>query len=112
MTMPECSHNVLFRSSTTAPIRTGLLVYWGNGHLNVPLEHYAAGLQAVDGRRFDPLVDEDVCRGEFLRFKRLVFEKRGVETADGLQLRRPTELMESLFAGSHGKPNIMIFPGN
>ena len=86
------------------------MLFCGNRHLETLLHHYGSRQENVDGDVFDPLVDEDTCRGEFLPFKRLVFTHRGGD--DEGSLHRPSQLMASIFSGSSGKANIRIFPGN
>ena len=64
----------------------------------------------MDGQPFDPLVNDDTCRGEFLPFKRLMHAHRGVETGDGFTFRRPMEVLECMFSGDQ-KANMLIYPG-
>ena len=87
------------------PAQPEQLITWGNNHLETLLEHY--GQQKVNKQDsiFDRLVDPDICRGEFLPFKRLVFRNR--QSATTL-----TEMMQQIFNGTNGQSNRAIFPGN
>ena len=84
------------------------LVYWGNQHLEVLLRHYGQRRQNRAGSEFDAIVDSDCCRGEFLPFKRLLFQSRGEEKVTNGEMAfyfySSTEIMEILI-GQKNKPN-------
>lgn len=92
------------------------LVFWGNKHLETLLQHYGASKKNAADKLFNPLVDPDSCRGEFLPFKRLVFQNLGESSTDDndnetFHFFRPTELFEKLFSVGAGKDNRRIFKG-
>ena len=84
----------------------------GNKHLETLLAHYGERMTNSDGRSFDALVNADSCRGEFMPFKRLVLQHKGVEDGDGnFTYHGPVELMKLIFSEGNGRGNRSIFPG-
>ena len=81
------------------PAEVSQLAFWGNDHLDTLLWHYGVRLHNVGGQPFNPLVNDDTCRGEFLPFKRLMHAHRGVETEDGFTFCRPMDGLECIFSG-------------
>lgn len=75
------------------------------------MEHFGVQQTNRDGKKFDPLVDADRCRGEFLPFKRLVARNKGEERDGQFQYLRPTELMKKLFDTTNRDGNRAVFQG-
>lgn len=84
------------------------LLAWGNVHLETLLDHYGQQKMNSEGVRFDPLVDPDRCREEFLPFKRAVARNLG---EDQVHRYRPTELFQHMFSLIDGQGQRQIFPG-
>lgn len=95
------------------PIEVGLPL-WGINHLETLLAHYGAHHDNREGERFAALVDADQARGEFLVFKRLVYQNRFSTDGDDEwqeegHFARPTQLMMKIFGGPN-MPNQRLYP--
>ena len=70
----------------------------GGQFLRTLLNHYGSRKIDDDGKAYDPLVQKQLCYGEFLPFKREVYTLRKDEDSN---VRRPAQLMEAMFGGQH-----------
>ena len=76
-----------------------------------PLQHYSTRTEDKKGRSKDALVP-DCCRGgEFLPFKRTVFNKGRSEENGVVHSLTTPELLTTMFGGKNSI-NKRIFPGN
>ncbi|XP_071793337.1 zinc finger protein 862-like [Asterias amurensis] len=91
------------------PDNSNALTIWGNNHLQTLLNHFGKQQESRDGYMFDPLVDADQCKGEFLPFKRLVY--RNLTEVDTDTYITPTKLMERLFHKKDPHGNRSIYKG-
>ena len=89
------------------------LLYWGNVHINVLLQHFGERQLNKDGLEFDALIHPDVCQGEFFPFKRLFHRNQGENKLDEngvttFSYNSSTQMMEILF-GPKNKSNRTVF---
>ena len=91
------------------------LVGWGNQHLQRLMDHFGRPMENRAHARFAAPIDADVCRAEFLAFKRSVLESLGERRVNGdgeeeWHFYTPPELMEHIFGGPM-RGNQALYPG-
>jgi hypothetical protein len=91
------------------------LIEWGNQHLQTLLQHYGKLAKNNENLEYEAIIDPTACMGEFLPFKRLVFNNLGeirhdsTTKQDKWHFYTPPEVMKKLFGG-HMFANQTILP--
>ena len=87
------------------PTDENQLVEWGNQYLAL-LQHYGMPKENDENVEYEAIIDLTACMGEFLPFKRLVFNNRGESRHDNATKQEkwhfytPPELMKKVFGGN------------
>ena len=88
------------------PCDENQLVEWGNQHLTTLLQHYGMSKKNDENVEYEAIIDPTACMGEFLPFKRLVFNNLGesrhnnTTKQDKWHFYTPPELMKKVFGGN------------